>query len=114
MSVAVGGCGPPTLSTVQEQVFTPSCANAACHGGDTPQLGLDLSEGNAYASLVNVDAVAVDGAVRLVPGNPEDSLVFRVVEGPVDPVRQMPVGFPLDDDARELLRAWIAEGAPEE
>lgn len=107
-------CMPPTLSVVQEQVFTPRCGVAACHSGDNPPVGLDLSEGNAYANIVNVDATVVDGRIRVIPGDPENSLLYEVTGGPVEGVRQMPVGFVLEDSDRELLFAWIEEGAPEE
>lgn len=108
----VTGCGPPTLFDVQREIFTPRCANGACHGGDTPQLDLDLSEGRAFDNIVNVGARAVEGRVRVVPGSPDDSLLFELVLGPVKGVRQMPVGFPLEQREIDLLRQWIEDGAP--
>lgn len=107
-------CGPPTFAEVQREIFTPRCANAACHSGEDPPLELDLSEGNAYANIVNVDAVAAPGKKRVVPGDPSESLLYLVTEGPVTPVRRMPVGFPLSDSERDLLRRWIEDGAPAE
>lgn len=107
-------CGPPTLFDVQRDVFTPRCANAACHSGEQPPLGLDLSEGNTWSSTVDVDSVAVPGKVRVVPGDPSESLLYLVTQEPVAPVRRMPVGFPLEDSERELVRRWIEAGAPSE
>lgn len=111
---ALASCGPPTLVDVQREIFTPRCANAACHGGDLPQLDLDLSEGKAWGNIVNVDARAVEGAVRVVPGNPDESLLFQLVLGPVEGVRRMPVGFPLEQHHIDMLRQWIEDGAPKE
>ena len=41
------------FSEIQNQVFTPSCATAGCHAGESLQANLDLTEGNAYDNLVN-------------------------------------------------------------
>lgn len=119
--LAIGGplglasCAQPTLATVQEQIFSPRCANAACHGGDNPAVDLDLQEGAAYDNLVNVASQTTNGAIRLVPGDPEASLVFQVTGEAVGPVRQMPPsGDFLDDTERDLLRQWIEDGAPRE
>ena len=108
---ALLACGPPAFADVQREVFTPRCANAACHSGDEAPLELDLSEGNAYADILDVDSVAVPGKKRVVPGDPSESLLYLVTEGPVAPVRRMPVGFPLSDSERDLLRRWIEAGA---
>ena len=105
------GCAVPTLADVQARIFTPRCANGACHAGDTPARALDLSDGNAYRDTVNVDAISMPGARRVVPGRPDESLLYQVTVAPVGDVRQMPVGFLLDDDERDLLRAWIEGGA---
>lgn len=114
VTLGAAACGPPTFADVQREIFTPRCANAACHGGDTPQLDLDLSEGKAWSNIVNVDARAVDGAVRVVPGNPDESLLFQLLEGPVASVRRMPVGFPLEPHQIDMVRQWIEDGAPKE
>ncbi len=112
---ALAGCGPaPTLANVQETVFTPRCANAACHGGDNPSQGLNLEAGQAYANTVDVDAAAVPGTVRVVPGDPDNSLVYLVTQQAQGAVRKMPVGFDLEPAEVDLLRAWIEDGAPAE
>lgn len=113
--IAAGGCQPPpTLASVQQTVFTPRCANGACHSGPNPPVDLDLSEGNAYANIVDVPAAAVSDATRLVPGSPELSLVFLVTEEAQGAVRRMPIGGELDPAEADLLRQWIEDGAPQE
>jgi hypothetical protein len=80
-----------------------------CHGPDAGQrkaaLRLDTREG-ATATLE-------DGAVAIVPGDPDASdLIFRVTEE--DPTVRMPpkkAGAPLKPDEIDLLRRWIAQGA---
>jgi hypothetical protein len=71
-----------------------------CHAGPKPKGGLDL--GHRDAAL----AGGKSGAV-LVPGKPEDSLLWRRVAA-----GKMPPKKPLPAADRALLRAWIASGAP--
>jgi hypothetical protein len=80
----------------------------ACHGLDAhtreADLRLDVAE----------DAVADRGGTRaIVPGNPEESLVWqRIISS--DPDEQMPPADShkqLSDDEKELIRRWIAAGA---
>ena len=42
---------PSTLSDLQVNVFTPSCATGGCHRGTLPAENLDLSDGKTFASL---------------------------------------------------------------
>ncbi len=107
----LAGCGPPTLAEVQREVFSPRCSNAACHGGAQPAARLDLSEGRSYGATVEAEAVNEPGSLLVVPGRPEESLLYLVTGGPVGRVRQMPVGFELEPSERELLRRWIEAGA---
>lgn len=112
---AVSGCAPETpedvrLAELQDELLTRRCANPACHAGDTPERDLDLSEGRALDSIVNIPAVSVDGAVRVIPGRPEDSLLYQVTGSAVGSVRRMPIGSELSTYERSLLRVWIEEG----
>ena len=112
---ATSACEPAVpenvdITELQERVLTPRCAHPACHAGPTPEHDLDLSEGRAIDTTVNVPAVSVDGVVRVVPGRPDESLLYRVTESPVDGVRRMPVGGSLTEYERALLRVWIEEG----
>jgi len=101
---------PVTLAQLQQSIFTPSCSFGACHGGLNPKNGLDLSTLEAsYASLLGEDGA---GTARVIPGDPDGSLLLLALEGPVLEVRQMPLGFSLPAAAIEQVRAWIASGAP--
>ncbi|MCB9544735.1 MAG: hypothetical protein H6706_02435 [Myxococcales bacterium] len=102
----------PTLAALQASVLGPSCAFPACHAGPNPKNGLDLSSLSASAAgLVGVAGLAV-GTTRVVPGDPDASLLLQVFDGPVGDVRQMPLGFELSPETRARFRAWIAGGAP--
>ncbi|HXV78212.1 MAG TPA: hypothetical protein VD788_18015 [Candidatus Polarisedimenticolaceae bacterium] len=105
--------GPITLATVQQQVFSPSCAVTDCHIGPDPEQGLDLSAGSAYANLVNVQAAEINNYMRVEPGNAADSYVYMKITNDLrilgDP---MPlVGGPLSDSKIRLVERWIDEGA---
>ena len=44
-------------------------------------------------------------------GDPEASLLFQVLNGPVGGTRQMPVGAVLPAEELERVRSWIEAGA---
>lgn len=103
----------PTLSSIQTNIFSTSCARAGCHGGSDPQLGLDLSAGNARESLVNVPSQERPELLRVEPGAPDRSYLIHKVEGRPSIVgEQMPFGQPpLSQEKINALRTWIEEGA---
>lgn len=105
-----------TLSSIQRDIFTPSCAVSSCHSNNTRRANLDLSPGYAYASLVNVapSTVGASANMRVVPGHPEESFLMTKLTrpGPNDGVI-MPFGTPgLDQDTVARIREWISKGAP--
>lgn len=106
---------PPANSDfqeIQDTIFTPICAN--CHiGGGAPQ-GLRLDEGNSYAMLVNVASAEVPGTLRVNPGNPNASYIVQKIEGTAAVGVRMPADGPpyLPQDRIDLVRRWIAAGAP--
>jgi len=114
LGAACDGPPPPpaTLSSIQENIFVPRCGASVCHGGAGPVDGLDLV-GDPFGTLVNVDSVEVAGKKRVVPGDPDNSLLFLVLQGPVSPVEKMPQGDPEGLDAAELdqIKQWIDDGA---
>ena len=101
-----------TFSQAQIQVFTPSCASVNCHKGSSSQYGLDLSNGLAYANLVNVPSGQAPTLNLVSRGNPNQSYLVQKIEGTAEIGDQMPLNGPaLNTDLQQLLRNWIAEGA---
>lgn len=99
-----------------EPIFFNNCASADCHDSDEPEEGMDLTQGNVHASLVNTSAIQCmdEERQRVAPDSPDDSYVVDKLTG-VDLCfgDQMPkVGNPLSDAEIELIRQWIAAGAP--
>lgn len=107
-----------TFDAVQQVVFDGyGCSNGACHGSDTAAGGLDLSTGNAWASLHDVPSQST-GAPRIVPGSAVRSVLYQKLAaatlGEETVGSPMPVGRePLSEDHLNLVRWWIYGGAPE-
>lgn len=105
----------PTLQSIQENVFSTSCALAGCHAGSSPQQGLNLSAGRAHENLVDVRSNERPDLLRVAPGAPDSSYLIHKVEGRSSIVgEQMPLGGePLSQEEISALRTWIERGAPE-
>ncbi len=103
----------PTLSSIQANIFNLNCTFSGCHGGATPQLGQDLTAGQARASIVNVRSVENAALNRVTPGDPDNSYLVWKIEGRPEIVgERMPRGRdPLPPEAITAIRQWIAEGA---
>jgi hypothetical protein len=114
ISAASAGPFPPTLPDIQANVFTPSCALSFCHGSGMTA-GLDLRDGNSFASLVNKPSLVSPGWTRVVPFDANASFLICKLEGSACLVgSQMPlIGGPLAQDKIGVIRAWIGLGAPE-
>jgi hypothetical protein len=112
----------PTFTSVQHEIFEAAdaagraaCTN--CHtdvGGRTPSGGLNLRHDVAYTSLVNVSSRGKAGAIRVIPGDAENSYIVHKLEGLPDIVgERMPrTGGPyLTEGQMTILKRWIATGA---
>ncbi len=101
----------PTFSVIQTEIFNVSCAFAGCHAPPTPQLGMDLSAGAAYANIVGVPSVQFPSLDRIEPGDPDNSYLVRKVEG-TGLLARMPLNQPpLSNEKIQKLRDWAAAGA---
>jgi hypothetical protein len=106
---------PPATSDfeeIQATIFTPICT--ACHvGGNAPQ-GLRLDAANSYAMLVNVASAEVPALLRVNPGDPNASYLVQKIEGTAAVGARMPLNGPALSQAQiDLVRGWIAAGAPQ-
>ena len=124
-ALALGGCsggdgtgldGPPPLeasfSSIQANVFTPTCATAGCHQGAGAPQGLRLEEAVSYAMLVNVASSEDPGVLRVAPGNPDASYLVQKLEGSASVGAQMPLNAaPLPQATIDVVRQWITDGA---
>lgn len=112
--VTVSNAAAVTLTQIQNDVFTPTCAVAGCHdgGGATLPRSMDLRAGQSHASLVNVlsEQVAFD---RVEPGDPDASYLIDKLEGnQAAGTSRMPLGgAALDQATIDMIRQWITDGA---
>lgn len=112
----VGENPPPAgddsqFTRIQQTVLTPVCTQ--CHQGATAPLGLRLDAANSYAMLVGAPSVQVPSLLRVEPGVPDDSYLVHKVQGTAAVGGRMPLGGPpLSQAAIDLIRSWIATGAP--
>ncbi|MXZ71370.1 MAG: hypothetical protein F4Z04_07685 [Acidobacteria bacterium] len=100
----------PTLSSIQRNVFSPTCVS--CHGDSDAEAGLNLEEGRSFDSLVNVSSTQV--ALDLVePNDAENSyLIHKLEDRPSIEGDRMPPNDPLSSDDIDVIKQWIDEGAP--
>lgn len=96
-----------------QPIFTRSCTTIGCHDSLGRAADLDLSEGNAYRNLVNVRSSQNSSWIRVVPGDPVQSLLYLKVLEDNPPVgRRMPWGGPpLSQEEITRIRLWIEQGA---
>ncbi len=110
----------PTFSSIQRDIFEARDASGRaacteCHNATLSRFnGLDLSTGVAYANLVDVASRGKPGAIRVVPGDPENSYLIHKLEGRDGIVgERMPrtSGPFLTAGQMAIIRRWIAQGA---
>lgn len=105
-----------TLSSIQENIFTPTCAVSGCHSSASASEQLSLADGEAFDNLVNVDAAQVSSLKRVDPSDPDNSYVIHKLEGTHTSAggsgAQMPKDAnALSDEQINAIREWIENGA---
>ena len=112
------GSGDPidptaTFTRVQSEIFTPTCAQLGCHDRLGRQSDQQLQAGLAYAQVVNHASVEMPQLMRVAPGDPANSYLYRKIAGAGITGDRMPQGGPyLNDTQIRLVRDWIRRGAP--
>jgi len=100
---------PANFSSIQNDVFSKSCATSGCH--ETNSVAPDLSAGQAYSSIVNV--MSFNPPFPYVyPGRSDSSYIIKKLRG----VNIVGERMPLNDNPLFLadvdsIAAWIDRGA---
>jgi hypothetical protein len=101
------------FATEIQPIFTTNCAVSNCHA---PQINesLDLRAGNAYDQIVGVPSVQNPALQRIHPGLPDSSyLLLKLTDCACYAGLRMPqFGPALSAAEQQLLRDWVAAGAP--
>lgn len=102
-----------TFTRVQNEIFTPTCAQLGCHDTLGQQSQMVLSAGRAYGNTVNVPSVEMPSLARVAPNDPANSYLYRKITGAGITGDRMPLNLPPLSDAQiALVRNWIRRGAP--
>lgn len=102
----------PNFSSIQANVFTPTCATTGCHFGAVAPQGLRLDDANSYALLVGVASMEEPSVLRVAPGDPNNSYLIQKIEGTAATGQQMPFNAPaLPQATIDVIRQWISDGA---
>lgn len=107
-----------TLADIEERVLRPHCAIPSCHASAEPTGRMRLDEDFPRATLRDVAAMGVacrdQGLVRVVPGDPARSLLYRKISEDAPPCgsRMPQAAPPLPPELIALVHDWIAAGAP--
>ena len=83
-------------------VFSAKCA--VCHGPDLPK------PKGRFGYVLNLQRLAGD-TEKVIPPNPQESELWGLVERSEMPPAESPRG-PLTNEQKEVIRTWIAAGAP--
>ena len=107
----------PSLTSIQNNIFTPTCSVAGCHSGPSgPNLpaGMDLSSASAsFSSLINIQSIEVSTILRVAVDDADNSYLIHKLEGTSADNLRMPLGGPFLDQATiDVIRRWIDTGAP--
>ncbi len=111
--VSPPGALVPTLASIQDNVFTVSCAVSSCHTGAGAPYGLQLDRGFSAGNLIKVPSGQDPNLIRVVPFDPDASLLIQKL-GDMPPVgERMPAGgrAPLKTATINVIRQWIQDGA---
>jgi hypothetical protein len=95
-----------TFSSIQEKVFTPTCALSGCHGGSQNP---NLSSGQAYSNLVNKASSQKPSVLRVKPGESTNSYLIDKLTG--DDTSVMPPSGQLSQATIDSIIVWIDNGA---
>ncbi len=86
-----------------QPIFNGNCTG--CHGNNG---GLDLSSGNSYNNLVDVQAQGY-AALRVTSGDPSASVLWNKIENTGTYGGQMPPSSSLSESDKDLIETWITE-----
>ena len=102
-----------TLGQITTEIFAISCAFTGCHAGGSPSANLSLEADFVAGELIGVASNQVPDLKRIDPGNPDGSYLLMKVRGAEGIANsQMPLGGTLTEAQVEMIREWIAGGAP--
>jgi len=115
-----GPGGTVSFANDVQPIFSGSCAFSGCHGTSNANPGgkpMVLASGQAYNNIVGVFSVELTTMQRIQAGQPNNSYLIHKIQGSHQSVGgsggRMPLGSaPLSQAQIDLIRSWVANGAP--
>ena len=109
----------PTFSSIQREIFNTTDRSGqqaciTCHVARGEAGFMSLVEGVSYGNLVGRPSTDKPGAIRVIPGDPDNSYLVQKLEGAPGIVGQrMPrtTGPFLTEGQVRIIRRWIELGA---
>ena len=103
-----------TLSRIQAEIFTPSCAKSGCHSAASGEGEMVLEAGQSYGEIVGRASTQKPSLYRIEPGDPQRSYLLKKLRGDADiSGDRMPLtGRPLTAEQIEGIASWVRAGAP--
>lgn len=114
MSLDAGTVTMNSIYGYMQEVFNEKCIS--CHGqGSRTAGGLNLTEGNSYEQLVNRTAVTDPTQTRVIPGNVNDSYIYKMLTDGTLPANANGLNHlntvEFEHDKQLLLVDWLQKGA---
>lgn len=107
---------PVSYAAQVQPIWTASCTSNACHDSTIPQERLNLTPSASRAALVGVASQQCPTTQLVNPGSPDQSYIMFKLQGngPCMTGGRMPKASPILSVAqRNIIRDWIANGAPD-
>lgn len=98
-----------TYSSIESNLFRPTCGKGGCHSGTNPAANLTMSGGLAYDQLVDVTSSQENTLKRVKPGDSDNSFIIWKLEARGTSV--MPPSGALSAATIDSIRKWIDDGA---
>ncbi|HEX2676074.1 MAG TPA: hypothetical protein VHM19_05525 [Polyangiales bacterium] len=110
-----GSGEPPTFSEIYTNILHKRCADAVCHGGGAGNMDFSTRDSAYNALMMKADGpkCRASGKQRVVPGKPEESLIYLKLQPSPPCGDRMPLSGKLEAGDIEAIEAWIADDAPD-
>jgi hypothetical protein len=104
-------CEDASLDKLRAEILVPKCTGEFCHGAEQPAVDLDFTRpvADIAAQLVEVPSVVCPDWTRVVPGDPERSILFAKLHDPPPCGERMPIDAELSKREIACVARWIEE-----
>ena len=115
--INVGTLNVGMFGSINQFIFQGSGTNCSrCHSSERATANLDLTAEHAYSNLVGVASEKDKTKTRVIPGDAENSFLYKVISEGDENVGYSHVGLFADDAYApflDIIKSWIDGGAKE-